>query len=78
MSFIPHRDVFDLPDDVLAELERLYDEVEEEFTADYVKDEFRPDATVEDWIKHYGSHPCPSLGAWSMLVYLYGNGKLKM
>ncbi|QIN94137.1 hypothetical protein PP459_gp096 [Streptomyces phage Wakanda] len=78
MSFIPSRDVFDMPQDELDQLERLYDEIEEEFTADYVRDEFRPDATVQDWIDHYGSHPCPSLGAWSMLVYLHGKGLLKM
>lgn len=78
MSFIPHRDVFDMPEDVVEQLSRLYDEIEDEFTRDYVKDEMHKDATVEEWIERYGSHPCPSMGAWSLLVYLYGQGKLKM
>lgn len=78
MSFIPHRDVFALPDDILEQLAKLFDEVEEEFTLDYVKDEMGSDATIQGWIDHYGGHPCPHFGAWSMLVYLYGQDKLRI
>lgn len=69
MSFIPSRDVFDMPPSELLEIEAIYDILEQRFTEDYVKDECGSDWTVQDYIEHYGCHPCPSFGAFNMLVY---------
>lgn len=71
MSFIPHRDVFDMSDAEVQELEDLYDILEEQFEEGYVRDECGPDWTVQKYTEHYGRHPCPTFGAFSMLVFAY-------
>jgi len=77
VSFIPHRDVFDMPDEVVDQLGRLYDEMEDEYIRDWVKDEYGRDWTPEMVMEKKGSLPF-SIGGWDMLVYLHGQGKLKM
>ena len=78
MSFIPSRDVFDIPESTLEELGALYDFIERDYICDWVKDEYGPDWTPEKVLAEKGPGSLPmSVSGWDMLVYLYGHLKLK-
>jgi hypothetical protein len=71
MSFIPHRDVFNLSDDEAEKIGNLYDEIERQFEEDYVRDEYGSDWTPERVYQETGRYPCPTLSGYNMLVYMY-------
>ena len=75
MSFIPHRDVFDMSDEDIRKIGDLFDELEGEFVRDSVKDEYGPDWTPERVYVEYGHWHTPYFGAYSALVYLYARMK---
>lgn len=78
MSFIPHRDVYSVDEDDLDHLSRLYDEMEDRYIRDWVKDEYGDDWTPEMVLQEKGPGSLPmSIGGWDMLVYLYGEQKLR-
>lgn len=78
MSFIPHRDVFDINESTLEELSALYDYIEDDYIRDWVKDEYGPDYTPEMVLEEKGPGSLPmSISGWDMLIYLYGHLKLR-
>mgnify|MGYP007112195613 CR=1 FL=1 len=76
MSFIMHRDVFDMPEEDVDKLGDLYDEIEDFYVREYVKDEYGSDWTPEMVDERYGKGHLPySISGWDMLVYLYARMK---
>jgi hypothetical protein len=76
MSFIPHRDVFNMSEDEYNKADKLYDEVEAKWLDDFAADEFGKGWTFEMVHKepHYKNW-YPTISAWDMMIYMMNREK---
>lgn len=87
MSYIVHRDVFDMnnEDPLLDKLDRLDDEIIKVYQQGYVDDEFGPGMSLEEaeaYVKEkgYNCYPFPEPNSFDTLLILYKmieSGKVK-
>ncbi len=78
MSFIPLRDVFNLmTEDEVETLNKVYDEIEEQYLNDWAEDEYGRGTTHKQAVELNGGKwvgPM-SIGGYDMLVYVFNRFK---
>ena len=70
MSFIPHRDVFEMSKESIEKADKLYDEIEARWLDDWAEDEYGKGWTMERVREETGNPGPYSIGGYDMMIYM--------
>lgn len=70
MSFIPHRDVFNMSKEDIEKADKLYDEIEARWFDDWAEDEYGRDWTMKRVREETGNTGPFGIGGYDMMIYM--------